>query len=71
MIRYRNTEIASWIIPAIYAGHIKKIIWLKPPWVDDLFAGHSSFHVGKDKTIGDIRFVLIRNLKYVKDVNYL
>lgn len=55
MIRSRNTDIASWIIPAMYAGHIKKIIWLKPPWVDDLFGGCGSFYVGKDTITGNIR----------------
>ncbi|CAD5125095.1 DgyrCDS13336 [Dimorphilus gyrociliatus] len=54
-LNYRNTDIASWIIPATYAGHIKKVIWLKPPWVEDLFGGFCSFQVGKHRDTGDIR----------------
>lgn len=26
-------SIENWILPAVYAGHINKIVWIKPKWV--------------------------------------
>jgi hypothetical protein len=29
-------SIENWILPAVYAGHISKIVWIKPKWVSKL-----------------------------------
>lgn len=48
-------SIADWILPAVYAGHIKKIIWIKPPWSRQISDKILCFNVGRHKVEGTIR----------------
>lgn len=48
-------SIADWILPAVYAGHISKVIWVKPPWSNQISDKTLLFHVGRHKTEGTIR----------------
>jgi hypothetical protein len=29
---YEAVSIASWMMPLVFAGHVRQIVWLKPPW---------------------------------------
>ena len=49
------TDIADWIIPAVYMGHLSSVVWLKPPWAMQIAEGKHSLIVGRDKTTGYIR----------------
>ena len=49
--------IADWILPAVYAGHVERVIWVKPPWADQMDEGMFHFKVGKHKETGYIRYV--------------
>ena len=49
-------SIADWILPAVYAGHINRVIWVKPPWADQITDGIFHFKVGKHKETGFIRY---------------
>lgn len=42
-----ETGIAEFILPAVYAGHLERITWLRPPWADQLPDGLWDFEVGK------------------------
>ncbi|XP_028392578.1 UPF0489 protein C5orf22 homolog [Dendronephthya gigantea] len=48
-------SIADWILPAVYAGHISKVIWVKPPWSNQISDKTLMFHVGRHKSEGTIR----------------
>ncbi|XP_068724496.1 UPF0489 protein C5orf22-like isoform X2 [Montipora capricornis] len=52
---YEEISIADWILPAVYAGHINRVIWVKPPWADQITDGIFHFKVGKHKETGFIR----------------
>lgn len=52
---FSSTDIADWIIPAIYMGHFSSVVWLKPPWALQITEGQHSLIVGRDKTTGYIR----------------
>lgn len=48
-------SIADWILPAVYVGHIKKVIWIKPPWSEQISDKTLMFYVGRHKVEGTIR----------------
>jgi len=41
-----KVSIESWILPLVVAGHLKKIIWVRPPWGDQLPDGIKTLHCG-------------------------
>ena len=53
---YEEISIADWILPAVYAGHVSRVIWVKPPWADQIKEGVFNFKVGKHKKTGFIRY---------------
>ena len=55
---FSSTDIADWIIPAVYMGHLSSVVWLKPPWAMQIAEGKHSLIVGRDKTTGYIRWLL-------------
>eukprot|EP00731_Ephydatia_muelleri_P027075 Em0018g1175a len=52
---YAHTSIAEWILPAIYAGHVDWVVWVKPPWAQQMDEGTHNLTVGKDVTSGHVR----------------
>lgn len=52
---FDSLSIENWILPAAYAGHFDKIIWVKPPWARQFADGETVFNIGKHKTSGMIR----------------
>ena len=55
---YDKISIADWILPAVYAGHINRVIWVKPQWADQLEDGIYNFKVGRHKENGCLRYVI-------------
>lgn len=49
------TSIENWLMPAAYAGHIKNLVWVKPPWAQQMKDGCKEFKIGKHKSKGSIR----------------
>ena len=47
--------IASWMLPLVYAGHVSKIIWVKPPWCGQFPDGRHELGVGRHKGTGELR----------------
>lgn len=43
------------MFPAAYAGHFSNIIWVKPPWANQMVDGVKNFLIGKHKESGKIR----------------
>ena len=54
---YASTSIADWILPALYSGHVSCVVWLKPPWADQIPDGVHTLIIGSHKTTGLIRCV--------------
>ena len=54
---FDTLSIADWILPAVYVGHIKKVIWIKPPWSEQIEDKAIFLHVGRYKKDGTIRLV--------------
>ena len=52
---YEEISIADWILPAVYAGHVSRVVWVKPPWSDQIRDGVFHFKVGKHKESGLVR----------------
>lgn len=60
-----SVDIAEWILPLVYAGHIRTIVWIKPYWCCQIDDGTYSFHVGKHRASGKMR--VDSNLPYFVD----
>lgn len=41
-------EIENWIVPAAAAGHLNRVVWLRPPWANQLADGTRDVQVGDD-----------------------
>lgn len=52
---YREISIENWMLPAAYAGHFSNIIWVKPPWANQMADGLRTFLIGKHKESRSIR----------------
>lgn len=55
-VLYDKISIADWILPAVYAGHINCVIWMKPYWADQMQDGDYRFKIGRHKQSGFLRY---------------
>ena len=56
---FESLSIGDWILPAIYAGHFTSIVWIKPPWSNQIATGHFMLSVGKHRQFGYLRLKMI------------
>ncbi|KAB0794575.1 hypothetical protein PPYR_11414 [Photinus pyralis] len=79
---FESVSIENWLMPGVYAGHFKNLIWIKPPWAAQMEDGEQVFRVGKHKPSGTIRldckecyfiseclFASVKDLDNVKEAN--
>lgn len=45
---FESLSIENWILPAVYAGHLSTLVWVRPSWSDQINLGRYEFVVGKD-----------------------
>lgn len=51
---FEKLSIENWILPAVFAGHISRIIWIKPHWAAQLKPGLFKLVIGKNISNGGI-----------------
>lgn len=54
-------SIENWILPAAFAGHLNKILWIKPPWASQIQNGDHSFKIGKEKKTNEVKVTCLEN----------
>uniref|UniRef100_A0A1Q3EXK1 Putative misexpression suppressor of ras n=1 Tax=Culex tarsalis TaxID=7177 RepID=A0A1Q3EXK1_CULTA len=42
-----SISIENWLMPTVYAGHVERIVWVKPAWSDQIPKGKFQFNVGE------------------------
>lgn len=62
-------QIENWILPAVAAGHISHVVWLRPPWARQFRDGTRPIHVGDHPTTGELR-VDSKEPYYLSDALY-
>lgn len=62
-------QIENWILPAVAAGHINRVVWLRPPWAKQFTDGTRTFSVGDDPRTGYLR-VDSKEPYYLSDALY-
>ncbi|RVE51070.1 hypothetical protein evm_004213 [Chilo suppressalis] len=48
-------QIENWIMPAVAAGHLGRVLWLRPPWAKQFTDGSRVIQVGDDASTGLLR----------------
>ena len=49
---------AEFILPAVFAGHVTKVTWVRPPWARQLPDGLHRFHIGVEKASASLRVTM-------------
>ncbi|OWR42370.1 putative Misexpression suppressor of ras [Danaus plexippus plexippus] len=62
-------QIENWITPAAAAGHIGRVVWMRPPWAKQFTDGTRIIHVGDHPDTGLIR-VDCKESYYMSDALY-
>lgn len=62
-------QIENWIVPAAAAGHISRVVWLRPPWAKQFSDGSRVIRVGDHPATGLLR-VDSREPYYLSDALY-
>ncbi|XP_045493674.1 UPF0489 protein C5orf22 homolog [Colias croceus] len=62
-------QIENWIVPAAAAGHIKRVVWIRPPWANQFADGSRFIHVGDHPVTGFLRVDSKENY-YLSDALY-
>ncbi|XP_047545198.1 UPF0489 protein C5orf22 homolog [Vanessa atalanta] len=62
-------QIENWIVPAAAAGHISRVVWLRPPWAKQFADGSRIIHVGDHPETGLLR-VDSKEPYYMSDALY-
>ncbi|KAG8225172.1 hypothetical protein J437_LFUL006697 [Ladona fulva] len=58
-ILFEHLSIENWMLPAAYAGHFGALIWVKPPWANQMEDSSSSFQIGQHTSTGQIRLIVL------------
>ena len=53
---YGALDIANWLAPALYSGHVTTLVWMKPSWARQIQeCGPVELSVGSDKQSKQVR----------------
>lgn len=62
-------QIENWIVPAAAAGHLDRVVWIRPPWANQFCDGSRLIHVGDHPATGFLR-VDCKEPYYLSDALY-
>lgn len=54
-ILFERLSIENWILPAAFAGHFDTIVWVKPPWSNQIPDGEYHFSIGIERETGFVK----------------
>jgi len=54
-VMLEKLSIENWILVMAYAGHVSSIVWIKPPWANQIENGDYNFFIGRQKNTDNIR----------------
>ncbi|KAL1490240.1 hypothetical protein ABEB36_012969 [Hypothenemus hampei] len=52
---FEEVSIENWLLPTVYAGFFTKLLWIKPPWANQIKDSTSRFKIGKSISDGTIK----------------
>ncbi|XP_035826825.1 UPF0489 protein C5orf22 homolog isoform X2 [Aplysia californica] len=51
----KSLSIENWLLPLAYAKHVNHVIWVKPPWAQQIQSSEQNFSIGKCSQSGNVR----------------
>ncbi|TRY71495.1 hypothetical protein TCAL_12613 [Tigriopus californicus] len=57
----QQVSIENWILPCAFLGVINRIVWVRPPWSDQIPSGRYQFHVGREQATGNLRLTALES----------
>ena len=48
-------SIENWILPAAFVGVLDRVVWVRPPWAEQIPDGEHHFHIGRERSTGMVR----------------
>jgi len=58
---YGKLSIENWILPACFLGVLDTIVWVKPPWSNQIAEGHYNFLIGRHKDSNLVKITCLQN----------
>jgi hypothetical protein len=52
LVLFESLSIENWILPAVYAQHFNKIIWIKPKWSNQIKSDLFNIVIGEHSKTG-------------------
>ncbi|XP_004347058.2 hypothetical protein CAOG_05373 [Capsaspora owczarzaki ATCC 30864] len=52
---YQQIDIAEFILPAVFAGHVSHMLWIRPPWARQIADGKYTITVGRELISGLVK----------------
>lgn len=52
---FESLSIENWILPAAFSGYLTKLVWIKPPWSNQIDSGLKNFTIGRQVETGLVR----------------
>eukprot|EP00092_Neocalanus_flemingeri_P028011 GFUD01030414.1.p1 GENE.GFUD01030414.1~~GFUD01030414.1.p1 ORF type:complete len:398 (-),score=116.94 GFUD01030414.1:163-1314(-) len=81
---FQKLSIENWILPGAFVGVFSTIVWVCPPWSDQIAAGEYSFQIGRNKLTNQLAvtclesyyiseglFTIRSNLDNVKEIKLI
>ncbi|CAG5125560.1 unnamed protein product, partial [Candidula unifasciata] len=52
---YESISIENWLLPLTYAKHLNQVVWVKPPWAQQIQTAEQTFSIGRCTATGKLR----------------
>ena len=61
MTLFQKISIENWILPGVYTGVLRSIVWVCPWWSDQIQPGEYSFEIGENKETGKLSVTCLQS----------